>query len=126
VVHVLLTREREGYYSAFAGDLAELASHRARPAIRRPSHARQRRAARKVGGGVPANRFLFALQNHDQVGNRAHGERLQVLSNTAAFRAATLLLSFLPATPLLFMGQEWRPVHRSCTSAITKATWASR
>jgi maltooligosyltrehalose trehalohydrolase len=56
---------------------------------------------------VPPGRFLFALQNHDQVGNRARGERLHHLSDPGVFRALTLLLSFLPATPLLFMGQEW-------------------
>jgi maltooligosyltrehalose trehalohydrolase len=53
------------------------------------------------------SRFLFALQNHDQVGNRAHGERLHDLSTLPGYRAASLLLLFLPATPLLFMGQEW-------------------
>src|SRR5690606_36982787 len=46
-------------------------------------------------------------QNHDQVGNRALGERLSALVPTSSFRAATVLLLFLPMTPLLFMGQEW-------------------
>ncbi len=108
VLHVLLTHEQEGYYRAFAGDLAELARVIERGQLFEgqpvPGSATPRGQSAE---GVPASRFLFALQNHDQVGNRAHGERLHLMSDSAAFRAATLLLSFLPATPLLFMGQEW-------------------
>ncbi|MEI9938943.1 MAG: alpha-amylase family glycosyl hydrolase [Pseudomonadota bacterium] len=108
VMHVLLTHEREGYYRTFTGDLTELARVIERGQLfegqTMPGSAPPRG---KSTEGVLASRFLFALQNHDQVGNRAQGERLQLLSSTAAFRAATLLLSFLPATPLLFMGQEW-------------------
>jgi maltooligosyltrehalose trehalohydrolase len=108
IVHVLLTNEREGYYEHFAGNLSELARVIERgqlfegqitPATGQPRG--------KPADGVPASRFLFALQNHDQVGNRALGERLRQLSSDASFRAATLLLSFLPQTPLIFMGQEW-------------------
>jgi maltooligosyltrehalose trehalohydrolase len=47
------------------------------------------------------------LQNHDQVGNRAMGERLSVLVPPAALRAATVVLLLAPALPLIFMGQEW-------------------
>jgi maltooligosyltrehalose trehalohydrolase len=108
VLHVLLTHERDGYYGAFAGDLAELARviehgqlFEGQPV---PGSAEPRG---KSAEGVPASRFLFALQNHDQIGNRARGERLHHLSDHAALRAATLLLSILPETPLLFMGQEW-------------------
>jgi maltooligosyltrehalose trehalohydrolase len=52
-------------------------------------------------------RFVFFLQNHDQVGNRALGERLHHQIDPAAYRAATVLLLCAPQTPLLFMGQEW-------------------
>lgn len=57
--------------------------------------------------GIPLSRFVFFLQNHDQVGNRALGNRLHHSIDAAAFRAATVLLLLLPETPLLFMGQEW-------------------
>jgi maltooligosyltrehalose trehalohydrolase len=108
VLHVLLTEEREGYYGAFEGTLTELARVIERGQLFEgqtiPGSSKTRG---KSAAGVPASRFLFALQNHDQVGNRARGERLHHLGDPAVFRALTLLLAFLPATPLLFMGQEW-------------------
>jgi maltooligosyltrehalose trehalohydrolase len=51
--------------------------------------------------------FVFCISNHDQVGNRAFGERLHQLASPAAYRAASTLLLLAPYTPLLFMGQEW-------------------
>ncbi|HKO49566.1 MAG TPA: malto-oligosyltrehalose trehalohydrolase [Polyangiaceae bacterium] len=108
VLHVLLTHEQEGYYRAFTGSLSELARVIERGQLFEGQAVRGSGKPRgQSAEGVPASRFLFALQNHDQVGNRARGERLHHLSTPTAFRAATLLLSFLPATPLLFMGQEW-------------------
>ena len=108
VLHVLLCHEHEGYYRSFAGDLAELARVIERGQLFEGQLLPDRMQPRgKSAQGVPASRFLFALQNHDQVGNRALGERLHTLSDHASFRAATLLLAFLPQTPLLFMGQEW-------------------
>jgi len=108
VLHVLLCHEHEGYYRPFAGDLAELARVIERGQLFEGQMLPDRTRPRgKSAQGVPASRFLFALQNHDQVGNRALGERLHALSDHASFRAVTLLLAFLPQTPLLFMGQEW-------------------
>ena len=57
--------------------------------------------------GLPASRFVTCIQNHDQIGNRAFGERLNQQIPLASYRAATLLLLLAPQTPLLFMGQEW-------------------
>jgi len=57
--------------------------------------------------GIAPRQCVFYIQNHDQVGNRPHGERLHHETSWAAYRAATALLLFLPQTPLLFMGQEW-------------------
>lgn len=51
--------------------------------------------------------FVVSIQNHDQIGNRATGDRLNHAIQPAEFRAATLLLLGSPLTPLLFMGQEW-------------------
>ncbi len=56
---------------------------------------------------LPAQALVYCIQNHDQVGNRAFGERSTAQLSQAAFRGASLLLLFLPMTPLLFMGQEW-------------------
>jgi maltooligosyltrehalose trehalohydrolase len=52
-------------------------------------------------------RFVVCLQNHDQIGNRATGDRLHHAIDAAAWRAASVLLLTVPMTPLLFMGQEW-------------------
>lgn len=56
---------------------------------------------------LPPGAFVAFLQNHDQVGNRALGERLSVLTRPEALHAATGLLLLAPQPPLLFMGQEW-------------------
>jgi maltooligosyltrehalose trehalohydrolase len=57
--------------------------------------------------GVPLDRFVVFLQNHDQIGNRALGDRLHHTVDMAAYRAVSVLLMCLPEIPLLFMGQEW-------------------
>lgn len=57
--------------------------------------------------GVALSRFVFFIQNHDQVGNRAFGDRMHHTIDAAAWRAASALLLVLPEVPLLFMGQEW-------------------
>jgi maltooligosyltrehalose trehalohydrolase len=56
---------------------------------------------------VPLERMIFCLQNHDQIGNRPFGARLNHDVDPALFRALSALLLFAPETPLLFMGQEW-------------------
>ncbi|AUX41320.1 malto-oligosyltrehalose trehalohydrolase [Sorangium cellulosum] len=56
---------------------------------------------------VPPPRFVHCIQNHDQVGNRALGDRLGEKVSPAAFRTMTGLLLLTPYTPMLFMGQEW-------------------
>lgn len=106
-IHVLLTSERDGYYGAYQGDLAELARiierHHLYEGQVFPPTGKPRG---KPGANLPAERFVYALQNHDQVGNRANGERLHSLCNERQMRAVTLLMLFLPTTPMLFMGQE--------------------
>ena len=59
--------------------------------------------------GLEPRRFVFYIQNHDRIGNRALGERLNHQVDLATYRAATALLLTTAATPLLFMGQEWAP-----------------
>jgi maltooligosyltrehalose trehalohydrolase len=51
--------------------------------------------------------MVICLQNHDQIGNRAFGDRLHQVIDPAVYRAVTVLLLTAPETPLLFMGQEW-------------------
>jgi len=57
--------------------------------------------------GLDYSHFVFFLQNHDQIGNRAFGDRVHHKIDLPAYRAATVLLFMLPQIPLLFMGQEW-------------------
>ena len=66
---------------------------------------RARRAARHAGNR--ARQFVYVIQNHDQVGNRAFGDRLHHQIDLDRYRAASMLLLFLPMTPMLFMGQEF-------------------
>lgn len=56
---------------------------------------------------LPPQQFVLCISNHDQVGNRAFGERLHQLTSPSVYRAASALLLLAPYTPLLFMGQEW-------------------
>jgi maltooligosyltrehalose trehalohydrolase len=103
IVHVMLTGEREGYYSRYGGTAAELADTLLGGWL--PPAATNNVSKRPAG--TDPSQFVFTLSNHDQVGNRALGERLGHLVSAASYRAASALLCLGPQTPLLFMGQEW-------------------
>jgi maltooligosyltrehalose trehalohydrolase len=107
-VHVQVTGEREGYYEDFEGTAQEIALAVQDGFVYQGQHSGRR--GRPRGTRVtdePASAFVFCIQNHDQVGNRAFGGRLNTLVDPAAFRAASSLLLLVPETPLLFMGQEF-------------------
>lgn len=100
--------DHDGYYADFRGDAAELA------ATLQQGWYYQGQFAPHFGHGrgAPAYgldpwRLVHCLQNHDQVGNRALGERLGAGVSPPAYRAMSVLLLTSPYTPLLFMGQEW-------------------
>ena len=109
-LHVLLTGESDGYYRdyqqrphallcrSFAEGFAyqgESSPHLGRPRGERSAH-------------LPPSAFVNFLQNHDQVGNRARGERLTRLApGETALRAAAAVLLLAPSPPMLFMGEEW-------------------
>jgi maltooligosyltrehalose trehalohydrolase len=107
-LHVLLTGEREGYYEDYADApaarlarcLAEGFAYQGEPSRHRGGATRGERSAH-----LPPSSFVGFLQNHDQIGNRAMGERLTTLAHPDALRAATLLLLLSPQIPLLFMGE---------------------
>jgi maltooligosyltrehalose trehalohydrolase len=109
VLHPLLTGEREGYYEDFHGDgAAKLATVLAEGFLFQGQVSPHLGAARgEPSGHLPPTAFVLFLQNHDQVGNRAFGERLGVLAPPDALRAATALLLLSPMVPMLFMGEEW-------------------
>ena len=108
VLHVLLTGERGGYYADYQSAAAGLARALAEGFVYQGDWSTYRRRPRgERSTGLPPTAFVSFLQNHDQVGNRAMGERLSALVPPAALRAATVVLLLAPALPLIFMGQEW-------------------
>ena len=109
VMHVLLTGESGAYYRDFAECPAEkLARCLGEGFIYQgdasPNHDGLPRG--EPSGDLPPTAFVSFLQNHDQVGNRALGERLIGLADPQALRAATALMLLCPQIPLLFMGEE--------------------
>ena len=107
-LHVILTGEREGYYARYAEDAArKLATVLAEGFWRQGQTEGGEALHGEKCGHLPPTAFLVFLQNHDQIGNRAFGERLAALADPDALRAATALLLLGPQIPLLFMGEEW-------------------
>ncbi|WP_296182002.1 malto-oligosyltrehalose trehalohydrolase [Pseudomonas sp. UBA1879] len=107
-LHVLLTGETDAYYT----DFAEQPTHKLARLLSE-GFVYQGEATRHVHNrGEPSahlspTSFVLFLQNHDQIGNRALGERLVQLSPPPALRAATALWLLSPMIPLMFMGDEW-------------------
>lgn len=110
VLHLLLTGEDTGYYSDY--NLQPL-KHLGRCLTEGFAYQGEQSSYRKGSPrgepcrDLPLTAFVGFLQNHDQVGNRALGERISSLCSTEALRAATAILLLAPSPPLLFMGQEW-------------------
>ena len=108
-IRTALADEREGYYADYRGfaDVALAWRHGFVFDGRRYSAFRDATPGAPVPDVVPGWRFVGCTENHDQVGNRARGERLEALVDPARMRVAIALLACAPHTPLLFMGQEW-------------------
>jgi maltooligosyltrehalose trehalohydrolase len=106
-LHCVLTGERNGYYAAF-GSLGDLAKALQRVFIYdgRYSVFRKRRHGKRPVG-LSGNRFLGYLQNHDQIGNRAKGERSSQLMSLGRLKVGAALVFTAPFIPLLFQGEEW-------------------
>jgi maltooligosyltrehalose trehalohydrolase len=108
-LHALLTGERQGYYRDF-GSLETLAKVCTSVFLHDGtwSSFRQRHHGRPVDRAtVPGWRFVVSLQNHDQVGNRATGDRLSATVSRNRLAIGAALLFATPYTPMLFMGEEW-------------------
>jgi maltooligosyltrehalose trehalohydrolase len=106
-LHSALTGETSGYYEDFGG-LDPLGRALERGYVYAGDHSphRGRRHGRPLTG-VPAHRLLGYLQNHDQVGNRAAGERSSALMSTGRLHIAAALVLCAPFVPMLFQGEEW-------------------
>jgi maltooligosyltrehalose trehalohydrolase len=98
----------DGYYQDYSGAMADLAATLRQGWFYCGQYSEYGGAPRGTSpAGVPLERMIFCLQNHDQIGNRPFGRRLNHQIEPALFRALSALLLFAPETPLLFMGQEW-------------------
>jgi maltooligosyltrehalose trehalohydrolase len=106
-LHAFLTGERHGYYSDY-GPLADVAKALRDAFVVDGRHSRYRnRRHGRPATGLSGHRFLGYLQNHDQVGNRARGERSAHLLSPGRLRVAAALVLASPFVPLLFQGEEW-------------------
>jgi maltooligosyltrehalose trehalohydrolase len=117
-VHALLTGERHGYYADF-GEPAHLAKALGHTFVNDGGYSvfRDRRHGAPVGDH-PGDRFIGSIQNHDQIGNRAQGDRFGTLLTPAGQRLAAGLMLLSPYVPLLFMGEEYgetRPFPFFCS-----------
>ena len=107
-IRVSNTGEQEGYLGDFSGSLEEIAE-----TLRNGWYYRGQYSASQAGRRgsecrhIPPGRFIHCISNHDQIGNRALGERLNQSITRDAYLAASALLCLTPYIPLLFMGQEW-------------------
>jgi maltooligosyltrehalose trehalohydrolase len=106
-LHAALTGERGGYYGDFPG-LDAVAASLSEPFMHPGAFRRYRnRSHGRSPAGLSGDHFVVCLQNHDQVGNRAHGERIgQLVGPDRQMIGAALLLT-APYVPLLFSGEEW-------------------
>lgn len=106
-IHALLTGEREGYYADF-GTVDDLSKALRQAFVYDGRHSTFRgRPHGRAVGGLSGHRFLAYSQDHDQVGNRARGERLEHLAGPAKARIAAALVLLSPFMPMLFQGEEW-------------------
>jgi maltooligosyltrehalose trehalohydrolase len=105
VVHALLTKEKAGYYEDFGPTEQLTTAYSSGYVYAGQYSAYRQRHYGNSSGDVPARRFVVFSQNHDQVGNRAQGERLSELVCLERLKLAAVLLS--PFVPLLFMGEEY-------------------
>ena len=110
-LHVILTGETDGYYEDYADNphamlcrcLAEGFAYQGQMSVH------QGMARGEHSSHLPPTAFVNFLQNHDQIGNRAFGERIDAIARSPeALRAANAVLLLAPAPPLLFMGEEWQ------------------
>ena len=113
VLHTLFTGEKQGYYQDFAGhpELLTRVLNEGFAFQGEPFAFWKGRGRGTVPNGIPLYRHVICTQNHDQIGNRALGDRLTTLVPRGARKLAAALLLLAPHTPLLFMGEEYDEQH---------------
>jgi maltooligosyltrehalose trehalohydrolase len=109
-LHVLVTGETDGYYADYAGEPVRLLGRCLTEGFayqREPSAYRDDALRGEASGHLSPQAFVSFLQCHDQVGNRAFGERITHIAPEPAVRAAAAIYLLAPAIPMLFMGEEF-------------------
>ncbi|MFA5950104.1 MAG: malto-oligosyltrehalose trehalohydrolase [Hyphomicrobium sp.] len=117
VAHVIATGEGDGYYQDYVHDPASLMARALGEgfiAQGEASHYRDGALRGEASAGLPLVAFVNFLQNHDQIGNRAFGERLTELAPANVVELMTAILLVGPQIPLLFMGEEWGSRRSFC------------
>ena len=108
VLHTAATGERDGYYKDYLGDTNKLGRALAQGFAFQGETMHYRGSPRGTASShLPPSAFVAFLQNHDQIGNRAFGDRISTLAPREAIRAAAAIYLLLPQIPMLFMGEEW-------------------
>lgn len=113
VLHTAATGESSGYYEEYAGDTRKLGRALAEGFAFQGEMMRFRNRVRGTPSAhLPTDAFVSFIQNHDQIGNRAFGERLNEIASPEALRAVAAVYLLLPQIPMLFMGEEWNSRRR--------------
>ncbi|MEJ8309688.1 malto-oligosyltrehalose trehalohydrolase [Agrobacterium larrymoorei] len=108
VLHIAATGETFGYYKAYSDDDDKIGRALAEGFAFQGEHMPYRDEERgKPSAHLPPTAFISFIQNHDQIGNRALGDRMQTYAPDAALKAITAIYLLAPQIPMLFMGEEW-------------------
>ena len=108
VLHTAGTHEDAGYYADYAGRADLLGKALAEGfAFQGQASASSGKSRGEGCAHLPPGAFIAFIQNHDQIGNRAFGERLSQITKPEAMRALVATYLLLPQVPMLFMGEEW-------------------
>ena len=106
-LHRYVSGESAGYYADFNG-LADVAKALREAYVYQGQYSRfRRRRHGRPPAGVAADQLIVCAQNHDQIGNRARGERLSMLLDVPRLKAVAALTILSPFVPMLFQGEEW-------------------
>ncbi|KPH07242.1 malto-oligosyltrehalose trehalohydrolase (plasmid) [Rhizobium acidisoli] len=108
VLHITATGETFGYYADYAGDAGKLGRALAEGFVFQGEHMPYRGGNRgRPSAHLPPTAFISFIQNHDQIGNRALGDRVIASSPAEAVQAVIAVYLLAPEIPMLFMGEEW-------------------
>ncbi|OLP61223.1 malto-oligosyltrehalose trehalohydrolase [Xaviernesmea oryzae] len=108
VLHIAATGETFGYYADYADDKTKIGRALAEGFVFQGEHMPYRGEERgKPSADLPPTAFISFIQNHDQIGNRAKGDRMAETQDPDALKAITAIYLLAPQVPMLFMGEEW-------------------